>query len=301
MDSASSSPGQQTAQQTHAELLQAFQSYKPGRRGASKTPQLPFSSRTQRSSTPATSASRATKGMTATQEGSPSIAASTQGTTTRKRARRIPMEQTEEQESSDSDTPLSQTLKRPRQSSPKVSDQPTDISTTQQASTIPKHVVEVRIQNGLAPLEKVAFRALQSIESIQGEQGRASMTPEVTAVSIEGIRGQQMNRGAFQYPNTANPFASQTVQSSKAFATQLLNENQKFTESLSQKNGAFLRTFPPTAKSYLEAKLTQITADLTQLHQEKVDAIRLECVVELQRDMDERQKVIDMFLHKSDT
>jgi hypothetical protein len=50
----------------------------------------------------------------------------------------------------------------------------------------------------------------------------------------------------------------------------------------------------------LSGKLTQVTAEAARLHQEKVDAIRLEYVAELQRDMDERQKVIDMLLQKSD-
>lgn len=69
-------------------------------------------------------------------------------------------------------------------------------------------------------------------------------------------------------------------------------------EQLSQKNGTFLRSVPPTATSYLEAKLAKVTEDVTRLHQEKVDAIRLEYVAELQRDMDERQKVIDMLLRE---
>lgn len=57
---------------------------------------------------------------------------------------------------------------------------------------------------------------------------------------------------------------------------------------------------PSTAVSYLEAKLAKVTDEMTRLHQEKVDAIRLEYVAELQRDMDERQKVIDMLLQKPD-
>lgn len=75
---------------------------------------------------------------------------------------------------------------------------------------------------------------------------------------------------------------------------------QKLTENLSQKNGTVLRSVPSTATSYFEAKLTKVTAEITRLHQEKVDAIRLEYVAELQRDMDERQKVIDMLLQKPD-
>lgn len=73
---------------------------------------------------------------------------------------------------------------------------------------------------------------------------------------------------------------------------------QNFAESLSQKNGSFLRSMPSTAVSYLEAKLASVTDEMTRLHKEKVDAIRLEFVAELQRDMDERQKVINMLLQK---
>jgi hypothetical protein len=59
MESAESSPEEQNAQKTHAELLQAFQSFKPARRGSSKTPQPLSSSRAQRASTPATNAGQA--------------------------------------------------------------------------------------------------------------------------------------------------------------------------------------------------------------------------------------------------
>ncbi|KUL87675.1 hypothetical protein ZTR_05893 [Talaromyces verruculosus] len=217
MESAESSPEKQNTQKTHAELLKAFQSFKPAGRAPSKTPQPPSTSRTQRSSTPVTNAGQAIRaGMTAFELGSPSTTPSTQETTTRKRARRIPYtEQAEENESSGSDTPLSKTVKRPRQTPAKTSDK--------QASTIPKHVVEVQIHNDL-----------------------------------------------------------------------------KFAESLSQKNGSFLRSMPSTAVSYLEAKLARVTDEMTRLHKEKVDAIRLEYVAELQRDMDERQKVINMLLQKPD-
>lgn len=269
--------------------------------------------------------------MTAFELASPSTAPSTQETmttTTRKRTRRTPYtEQTEDQESSDSDTPLSQTLKRPRQTAAKTFEKQSDASTIKQASTIPKHVVEVQIHNDLAHMEQEPCRTPQHIDSTnQAEQGRASMTPEGAASSIEGLQGQTL------YKNSATIFAPQTAQSSKAFATQLLNENQvrttspsiidsrylhfqplnsasstnhiayiqKFAEQLSQKNGTFLRSVPSTATSYLEAKLAKVTDKMTRLHQEKVDVIRLEHVAELQRDMDERQKVIDMLLQKSD-
>jgi hypothetical protein len=249
MESAESSPERQTAQQSHEELLQAFQSFKPARRGPSKTPQPLSTSRPQRSSTPATNTSQTTSetspskliqydlltillgaGITAFQQDSLSTAASTQDTTTtttRKRARRASyMEQTGENESSDSDAPLSQALKRPRQSPSEASVQPTDVSSTKQASTVPKHVVEVQIHNRLAHLEKVASRTLKYIDStIQEEQGRASITPEVAATSTEGIQGQSMD-GALQGQNPATIFAPQTTQSSINFATQLLNENQ---------------------------------------------------------------------------
>ncbi|KAI7976247.1 hypothetical protein EIK77_010720 [Talaromyces pinophilus] len=250
--------------------------------------------------------------MTAFELDSPNTAPSTQETTTRKRARRTPYtEQTEENESSDNNTPPSQTVKRPRQTPAKTSDK--------QASTIPKHVVEVQIHNDLARMEQVAQRSLQQIDSTtQGEKRRASMTPEVAASSIEGVQGQTL-----QHQNSDSLFVPQTVQSSKALATQLLKENQvcsphailfhpaqrprlttppiqKFAEQLSQKNGTFLRSMPSTAVSYLEAKLARVTDEMTRLHKEKVDAIRLEYVAELQRDMDERQKVIDMLLQKPD-
>lgn len=151
-------------------------------------------------------------------EQSPSTAPSTQETTTattattRKRTRRTPYtEQNEGNESSGSDTPLSQTHKRPRQTPTKTSQK--------QANTLPKHVVEVQIHNDLARMEQVAHRALQHVNpTIQGEQGRVSMTPEVAASSIEGI----------QYQNPASIFAPQNAQSSNAFATQLLNENQVY-------------------------------------------------------------------------
>lgn len=161
--------------------------------------------------------------MTAFELESPSTAPSTQKTTTtttRKRARRTPYtEQTEDQDSSNSDAPPSQTVKRPRQTPAKTSDK-------QQASTIPKHVVEVQIHNDLARMEQVAQRSLQHIDStIRGEQGRASMTPEVAANSIEGVQGQRL-----QYQNSDSLFVPQTVQSSKAFATQLLKENQVCTD-----------------------------------------------------------------------
>ncbi|PCH03212.1 Hypothetical protein PENO1_033580 [Penicillium occitanis (nom. inval.)] len=290
MESAESSPEKQNTQKSHAELLQAFQSFKPAGRASSKTRQPPSTSRTQRSSTPATNAGQAIRaGMTAFELDSPNTAPSTQETTTRKRARRTPYtEQTEENESSDNNTPPSQTVKRPRQTPAKTSDK--------QASTIPKHVVEVQIHNDLARMEQVAQRSLQQIDSTtQGEKRRASMTPEVAASSIEGVQGQTL-----QHQNSDSLFVPQTVQSSKALATQLLKENQKFAEQLSQKNGTFLRSMPSTAVSYLEAKLARVTDEMTRLHKEKVDAIRLEYVAELQRDMDERQKVIDMLLQKPD-
>lgn len=55
---------------------------------------------------------------------------------------------------------------------------------------------------------------------------------------------------------------------------------------------------PLAATSQLEAKLAKVTDEMIRLHKEKVDAIRLEYVAELQRDMDERQKVIDILLQK---
>ena len=53
MESTESSPEKQSTQQSHAELLQAFQSFKPARRAPSKTPQPASGSRVQRASTPA--------------------------------------------------------------------------------------------------------------------------------------------------------------------------------------------------------------------------------------------------------
>lgn len=168
--------------------------------------------------------------MTASELDSPTATPSTQQTTTtttRKRARRIRYtEQTEENEPSDSDTPQSQTVKRPRQTPVKISEKQAEAS-TKQTSTMPKHVVEVQIHNDLARMEQVAQRSLQHIDStIQGEQGRASMTPEVAATSIEVPHGQSL-----QYQNSAAMFAPQTTQSSKAFASQLLKENQVRTTS----------------------------------------------------------------------
>jgi hypothetical protein len=160
---------------------------------------------------------------------SPSTAASTQETAPRKRSCKTPyIEHGEEHESSDSEIPLSQTLKRPRQSSSNGSDKLADASTNKQASTVPKHVVEVQIQNELARMEDIASRTIQHIDSsIQREQGRASMTPEVASASIEGLHEQETP----QYQNPGTFFAPQTAQSSKAFATQLLNENQVSTKS----------------------------------------------------------------------
>ncbi|KAF5005083.1 hypothetical protein F66182_15983 [Fusarium sp. NRRL 66182] len=156
------------------------------------------------------------------------------------------------------------------------------------------HRVEVQIHNGLASVKQATDRSRQHKESrTQEEQSRASITPEVAATSIEGIQGQTL-----QYQDSATMFASQSAQSSNTFATQLLNENQTFAQSLTQKNGTFLRSVPLAATSQLEAKLAKVTDEMIRLHKEKVDAIRLEYVAELQRDMDERQKVIDILLQK---
>lgn len=164
--------------------------------------------------------------MTAFEQGSPITAPSTQETTTsttRKRVRRtLDTEQPEEDESSDSNTSVSQRLKRARQTAAKTSEKQADVSTTKQASTVPKHIVEVQIHNDLARMEQAAHRTPQHIDStIQGEQARASVTPEVAAASIEVVQGQTL-----QYQNPDSLFVPQTTQNSKAFATQLLKENQ---------------------------------------------------------------------------
>jgi hypothetical protein len=69
-------------------------------------------------------------------------------------------------------------------------------------------------------------------------------------------------------------------------------------ETLYNQNSNFLNGVPAEAKSYLEAKLAKATADLIKVHKEKVEAVKSEYVAELQRDLSERQKVIDMLLQK---
>ncbi|EED18734.1 hypothetical protein TSTA_124570 [Talaromyces stipitatus ATCC 10500] len=306
MDSAVSSPGYgsygEAINQTHADLLQAFKGFRPGRQNQSKSLQPPLASSSQQPNSPGIKASQSSQ-VASTQQAPPSTVSSTQDTTTRKRTRRSAnKEHTEEHQSSDSDIPLVQTPKRPRRNTPKVSDKPENGSTSQEISTASKQTVGIQDQKGFAHVEKTsqALSVLQNIDPrLQAERSPATITPGFVAASIKGQNVQQMN-GALHYKTPIIRFAPSTAQSSKNFATQILSENQKFAETLSRKNSTFLLSVPPTAKSYLEGKLAQITAEMTRLHQEKVDAIKLEYVAELKRDMDERQKVIDMLTRKPD-
>ncbi|OKL62376.1 hypothetical protein UA08_02428 [Talaromyces atroroseus] len=290
-------PSRQTREQAASELLQAFKNFRPRRREASSTPQP--APEPQKPCSPANS--QATEnpgaGTSVAQQETPTTTRSIQDGTSRKRLHSSPIEPTAGNEQSDSDAPLFPALKRTRQSSSKAQDSP-----GRPASASSKQVViDKNVDSPKKPqTTREETGALQTVNGNTSKKAGQSSPPAVvpdTAITLkpsvaEGLVSKEavaMNGQGQMGAKDRAPLAPQSVQSMRSFAAQLLVENQ---------NGDFLNSIPTEAKPNLEAKLAKATADTVKLHQEKVEAIKSEYVTELQRDVIERQKVIDMLLQK---